>query len=239
MQTGVQTRAEEEEEVLVPRTKEVKPSSLPVPALAAKTTTARAEHDRERLRVLQALRRSGMYGRRAEKLSERVDLEHALAWERWCAYARSSLSVESPAGIAMYRLEADPEACPDDFAAVEDWEKQCALQCGAEENEPISDGPLEWPASSPGDDPLDSASTFWFTALGELQLQMTRATFDTWVRATRAVSYDATTGVLVVRTHNPYAKEWPENRLNTTIQRTTTGIAGRAVEVRYEVNGHQ
>ncbi len=73
----------------------------------------------------------------------------------------------------------------------------------------------------------------WHATLGELQLQMTKATFDTWVRPTYAIGYD--NGSMVVGVHSPYAKEWLENRLSTTIQRTLTGILGRSAEVRYVV----
>ena len=78
-----------------------------------------------------------------------------------------------------------------------------------------------------------NAHDIWHATLGELQLQMTRATFDTWVRPTHAINYQD--GAMVVGVHSPYAKEWLENRLNTTIQRTVTGIVGKSVEVRYVV----
>ncbi len=73
----------------------------------------------------------------------------------------------------------------------------------------------------------------WHATLGELQLQMTKATFDTWVRPTFAIGYE--NGAMVVGVHSPYAKEWLENRLQTTIQRTLTGILGRSAQVRYIV----
>ncbi len=86
---------------------------------------------------------------------------------------------------------------------------------------------------------LSNANDIWHGTLGELQLQMTRATFDTWVRPTHALGWenghDASTPTLVVGVQSPYAKEWLENRLNTTVQRTVTGIVGKAVEIRYEV----
>ena len=77
------------------------------------------------------------------------------------------------------------------------------------------------------------ANDIWHDTLGELQLQMTRATFDSWVRPSRAVSFDG--DQLVVQVRSPYAKEWLEARLNMTIQRTVTGIVGKSVTVRYEV----
>jgi len=78
-----------------------------------------------------------------------------------------------------------------------------------------------------------NANEIWHATLGELQLQMTKATFDTWVRPTHAINY--CDGAITVGVHSPYAKEWLENRLHTTIARTVTGIVGRSVEVRYIV----
>ncbi len=78
-----------------------------------------------------------------------------------------------------------------------------------------------------------NARDIWHATLGELQLQMTKATFDTWVRPTYAIAYSE--GVLIVGVHSEYAKEWLENRLQTTIQRTIVGITGQPTEVRYVV----
>ena len=76
-----------------------------------------------------------------------------------------------------------------------------------------------------------NADQIWRTALGELQLQMTRPTFDTWLKNTRAISYED--GTLIIGTHNAYAKDWLENRLMSIIKRTLTSIVDRTVEVRF------
>lgn len=81
------------------------------------------------------------------------------------------------------------------------------------------------------------AHRIWQAAQGELQLQMTRATYDTWLKGTFAVSYED--GLLIVGTENPYAKEWLENRLLGTIKRTLAGILGHTVEVRFIAKAHQ
>jgi chromosomal replication initiator protein len=73
----------------------------------------------------------------------------------------------------------------------------------------------------------------WLAALGELQLQMTRDTFNTWLRPTRVISYED--GTLIVGVENGYVKDWLSNRLLTTIQRTVTSIAGRTIEVKFAV----
>jgi len=73
----------------------------------------------------------------------------------------------------------------------------------------------------------------WQATLGELQLQMTKATFDTWLKNTSLISYED--GTFIVGVHNTYAKEWLENRLLSTIKRALTSIVGRSVEVKFVV----
>jgi chromosomal replication initiator protein len=79
-----------------------------------------------------------------------------------------------------------------------------------------------------------NADQIWRAALGELQLQMTRPTFDTWLKNTRAISYED--GTLIIGVHNAYAKDWLENRLMSIIKRTLVGIVGRTVETRFVLN---
>jgi hypothetical protein len=74
----------------------------------------------------------------------------------------------------------------------------------------------------------------WQAALGELQLQMTKATFDTWVRNTRLVSCQD--DIFVIGAQNGSTRDWLENRLLTTVKRTLVGIVGHPVEVRFVVN---
>lgn len=78
-----------------------------------------------------------------------------------------------------------------------------------------------------------NAEHAWHAALGELQLQLTKATFDTWVRNTHVVSCED--GTFLIGVHNAYAKDWLENRLLTTIKRTLIGIVGQTVDVRFVV----
>ena len=73
----------------------------------------------------------------------------------------------------------------------------------------------------------------WQAVLGQLQLEMTKATFDTWVRDTWLLTQED--GTFVIGVPNAYAKDWLENRLLSTVKRTLTGIVGRRVEVRFVV----
>ncbi|MBC7251737.1 MAG: hypothetical protein H5T62_15855 [Anaerolineae bacterium] len=74
----------------------------------------------------------------------------------------------------------------------------------------------------------------WQAALRELQHQMTRATFDTWLCHSRLISAD--NGACVVAVHNEYARQWLEQRLKSVIARTLAGVLGHQVEVQFVVN---
>jgi chromosomal replication initiator protein len=78
-----------------------------------------------------------------------------------------------------------------------------------------------------------SPETAWKATLGELELQMTRATFNTWLKDARLLGQENDEYVVGVR--NDYAKDWLENRLFDTIQRTLTSIARKPVNLRFVV----
>ena len=76
----------------------------------------------------------------------------------------------------------------------------------------------------------------WQSVLGQLQMEMPRASFDTWVRDTKPVSYQD--GTLTVGVRNAYARDWLENRLASTVNRLLVGIMNATVGVNFIVNGH-
>ena len=79
----------------------------------------------------------------------------------------------------------------------------------------------------------------WQAVLGQLQIEMAKATFDTWVRDTALIAYED--GLFIIGVQNAYARDWLDNRLTTTVVRLLNGIMGRTVEVRFAVwqdNGH-
>jgi chromosomal replication initiator protein len=82
-----------------------------------------------------------------------------------------------------------------------------------------------------------NAAHVWSAALGELQLQMTQATFETWLRGSRLLRYEDGTFVIAVK--SGYAKDWLENRLLTTVKRTLTRLAGRTVDVKFVVGSEE
>lgn len=73
----------------------------------------------------------------------------------------------------------------------------------------------------------------WQSVLGQLQMEMPRASFDTWVRDTRALSLED--GTITIGVRNAYARDWLENRLASTVNRLLVGILNDSVEVNFVV----
>jgi len=71
----------------------------------------------------------------------------------------------------------------------------------------------------------------WQETVDELKLQMTEATFATWVMDSQAVAVED--GVLVVEVKNGYAVDWLENRLKTTVKRTLARLTDGQLDVRF------
>ncbi len=77
------------------------------------------------------------------------------------------------------------------------------------------------------------AEQAWQAALGQLQMEMPKATYDTWVRDAELVAYED--GAFVIGVPNAYARDWLESRLSSTATRLLTGMMNRTVEVRFIV----
>jgi chromosomal replication initiator protein len=78
-----------------------------------------------------------------------------------------------------------------------------------------------------------NAERLWDAALGQLQMEMPRAAFDTWVRDAELIAYED--GTFIVGVQNAYARDWLEDRLKSTVTRVLTSIVGRSAEVRFVV----
>ncbi len=77
------------------------------------------------------------------------------------------------------------------------------------------------------------ADQAWQAAMGQLQMEMPKAAFDTWVRGTQYVTYED--GAFIIGVQNAYARDWLDSRLTSTIARLLTGIMNRTVSVRFVV----
>jgi chromosomal replication initiator protein len=77
------------------------------------------------------------------------------------------------------------------------------------------------------------AEQAWQAALGQLQMEMPKASFDTWVKEAEFLSYED--GQFIIGVPNTYARDWLEGRLNSTTTRMLTGIMNRSLRVRFVV----
>jgi len=80
-----------------------------------------------------------------------------------------------------------------------------------------------------------SASTpaqTWSATLGQLQLQVTPANYETWLRDTIGLRHDD--GVFVVGVHSDFAIEWLNARMRPLIVKTLARVLGHQVEVAFE-----
>ncbi|MDA1128413.1 MAG: chromosomal replication initiator protein DnaA [Chloroflexi bacterium] len=78
-----------------------------------------------------------------------------------------------------------------------------------------------------------TAREVWRAVLGDLQLQLPRPTFETWLKPTNGVSYDDHT--FVVETPNFFAVEWLERRMFHALQKTLRKVSGREFELQLKV----
>jgi len=71
----------------------------------------------------------------------------------------------------------------------------------------------------------------WQAALGQLQLDMPRAQYDTWFKETYVVSEED--DVYCIGVPNAFAREWLEGKHRTQVREVLQRLVGRTVDVRF------
>ena len=102
----------------------------------------------------------------------------------------------------------------------------------------VEERPQEW-SEGPlmAREPKSEEELLWEQALGELRLQMTRATFDQWLKSSRVLEFERPEGDvarIVIGVNSPYATEWLEHRLKPVIQRTVSRLLGQEAELAFQ-----
>ena len=82
-----------------------------------------------------------------------------------------------------------------------------------------------------------STREVWQAVLGELQLQLPRPTFETWLKQTEGISHDDSH--FVVEAPTPFAVAWLERRMYHAIQQTVEKVTQRPLDVQFQVKGGQ
>jgi chromosomal replication initiator protein len=79
-----------------------------------------------------------------------------------------------------------------------------------------------------------NAEQAWHSVLAQLQMEMPRASFDTWVRDTRPLAYED--GMITVGVRNAYARDWLESRLAPTVSKLLIETLNSNVAVKFVVS---
>lgn len=74
----------------------------------------------------------------------------------------------------------------------------------------------------------------WQAVLGQLEMDMAKATYDTWVRDAEFI--DHTEDMYTIGVPNAYARDWLESRLTSTVTRLLTGMLNQSVDVEFVVS---
>lgn len=78
-----------------------------------------------------------------------------------------------------------------------------------------------------------NAQQAWQNLIGQLQMEMSKAAFDTWVRSAELVKYEENEFTIGVQ--NAYARDWLDSRLSSTITRYLTGLMNEKISVNFIV----
>ena len=179
---------------------------------------------------LQALADIGIENPKRNLLA-RLDIDPlwVQAWQLWAKHPHRK-SLTNPIGNIILKLESG-ERPPREFlraaeeqVRLKEWMREREEQDG---EEPQDD---ELPEPEPDGIPAE-ARRIWTQSLDELQLQMTRATFDTWLRGSQVAEADD--GCLTIAVRHVHAVDWLQNRLLPLIERTVARHADNEVKLTF------
>ena len=80
-----------------------------------------------------------------------------------------------------------------------------------------------------------NAQQAWQATHGQLQMEMSKASYDTWVRDTQVVRFDEDNGIYTIGVKNAYACDWLDSRLKRIMESKLAGMLARQVEVNFKV----
>jgi len=83
-------------------------------------------------------------------------------------------------------------------------------------------------------DKLHSAKEIWKRVLGELETQISRANYTTWLSESRGLSYRD--NILVVGVSNVFVAEWLSRRLYPLVRKTLIAVTGTDADVQFVIH---
>ncbi len=89
------------------------------------------------------------------------------------------------------------------------------------------------PKQTTGTEPTMDAKHVWRAALGELQVSLSPANYETWLRSTSLVEVDGNR--FRIAAPNGFARDWLETRYRSLISQTLARVVGYSVQVEFVV----
>jgi len=84
---------------------------------------------------------------------------------------------------------------------------------------------------------LESAKEIWQSALGKLQIQVSKANYTTWLSSSQGLSCQD--NIFVVSVPNVFVAEWLSKRLYPLVRKTLVDIMGKDVDVQFEIHNRE
>ena len=84
---------------------------------------------------------------------------------------------------------------------------------------------------------MESAKDIWQSALGKLQIQVSKANYTTWLSDSQGLSCQDNT--FVVGVPNVFVAEWLSKRLYPLVRKTLVDIIGKDIDVRFEIHNRE
>mgnify|MGYP001125811367 CR=1 FL=1 len=81
---------------------------------------------------------------------------------------------------------------------------------------------------------MEPAKEIWERALGELQLEVSKQNYTTWLKNSRGTDYKD--DIFIVSAPNAFVAEWLSSRLYSLVRKTLANIIGRDVDVQFIVH---
>ncbi len=76
-----------------------------------------------------------------------------------------------------------------------------------------------------------NAEQAWNATVGQLKIELPKATFDTWVKQTKFISWDENNSLMTIGANNAFACDWLESRLKSTVINKLTGMLAITVDL--------
>ena len=150
------------------------------------------------------------------------DINNAIHWYK---RNRGEWTRQLKNARAARAAEERRQAKPGDRADRHRPEYEPGYEQGGEETERV---PV-WDSSIQAD---PDARSLWAAVLADLQLQLPRPTFETWLKPTAGVAFQGDRFIVVAPT--PFAVEWLERRIFHTLQSALERAAGRGLQLQLQ-----